>query len=113
MRRQVSGRKNHPSWGLRRSGLRLLSVMGSLCALVLFLAVSAPHRVHHIGHDDDQVNCPVWHATQHTPAEASLRGFSSPPLDAGAPPLFRALGGPLPRRVATLHPRAPPQCSAS
>jgi hypothetical protein len=108
MRFPALRKDNKLLWHMRGRPLRPLTAWGVLVTLVLYIAISGPHRVHHIGEHDEQPDCLILFLTQHTPGDESLWYF--PPILApvGVHTLLQCLGAILTRPDGTCQARAPP-----
>lgn len=107
-------RKDHPpGWGPGKRGWHPLAAWSVLVALGLYIAVSGPHRVHHIGEHAEQSDCLVWFLTQHTPGDASLSDFSPPLAPFSQNALLQRADAITTRPAGAFYARAPPQRRSS
>jgi hypothetical protein len=104
----IHRKDGQPLWRMSGRRLRPFTAWGMLVTLVLYIAASAPHRVHHIGEHDEQSDCLVLSLTQHTPGDASLWYFPPIPAPAGMYTLLQRTGAILTRPDDICRARAPP-----
>lgn len=98
-----------PGWAPGGGRCRPLTAWGVLVALWLYIVVSGPHRVHHIGEHDEQPDCLVLFVTQHTPGDESLCYCPPTLARVGRHALLQRSDAITTRPDGALHARAPPQ----
>jgi hypothetical protein len=95
-------------WRIRRERLCPHAAWSVLVALVLYIAASGPHHVHHLGEHDARPVCPVLFLIEHMPGEESLCYCPPAFMPIRASALLPCSGITLTRPLDAFRARAPP-----